>query len=84
MAFFSLWTHFLRRQDWYQSVDLEAWHLAHEMGKTVLGMESIAEQIETLESIPLDRIVRFFRECGRWKRYTRQICAPISKAIWTR
>jgi uncharacterized protein YbaP (TraB family) len=72
MAFFSLWTHFLRRQDWYQSVDLEAWHLAHEMGKIVLSMESIPEQIETLESIPQDRIVSFFRECGRWKRYTRQ------------
>jgi uncharacterized protein YbaP (TraB family) len=72
MAFFSLWTHFLRRRDWNQSVDLEAWHLAHEMGKTVLSMESIAEQIETLESIPLDRIIRFFRACGHWKRYTRQ------------
>ncbi|MBM9535608.1 TraB/GumN family protein [Desulfobulbus alkaliphilus] len=72
MAFFSLWTHFLRRLDWNQSVDLEAWHLAHEMGKNVLALESIPEQIETLESIPLERIVRFFRACGHWKRYTRQ------------
>ncbi len=68
-AFFSLWTHFLRRHDWKQSVDLEAWHLAHEMGKEVLCMESIQEQLETLESIPVERITGFFRQCGHWKKY---------------
>jgi uncharacterized protein YbaP (TraB family) len=72
MAFFSLWTGFLARQGWSQSVDLEAWHLAHDMGKTVRGLESIPEQIETLESIRLDRIVRFLRQCRQWKRYIRR------------
>jgi uncharacterized protein YbaP (TraB family) len=37
------------------------------MGKAVRGMETIAEQIETLESIPMPRIVNFFRQCRRWK-----------------
>jgi uncharacterized protein YbaP (TraB family) len=69
MAFFSLWTGFLARRGWNQSVDLEAWHLAIEMGKAVRGMESIPEQIETLESIPMPRIVNFLRQCRRWDRF---------------
>ncbi len=72
MAFFSLWTGFLARQGWTQSVDLEAWHLAQEMGKAVRGMESIAEQIETLESISLTRIVNFLKQCGEWRRFIRK------------
>jgi uncharacterized protein YbaP (TraB family) len=72
MAFFSLWTSYLQRHDWCQSVDLEAWHLARDMGKAVRGMETIAEQIETLESIPMPRIVNFFRQCSRWKAYVKR------------
>jgi hypothetical protein len=72
MAFFSLWTGFLARQGWTQSVDLEAWHLAHEAGKVVVGMESIPEQIETLESIPMPRIVNFLRQCRNWSGYIKR------------
>jgi uncharacterized protein YbaP (TraB family) len=72
MAFFSLWTSYLKRHGWDQSVDLEAWHLAHDMGKAVVGMETIAEQIEILESIPVSRVVRFFRLCDRWDGYIRR------------
>lgn len=69
MAFFSLWTGYLARQGWDQSVDLEAWNLAREMGKSVQAMETIPEQIATLEQIPLERIVNFLRHCDRWKGY---------------
>jgi uncharacterized protein YbaP (TraB family) len=69
MAFFSIWTRYLACRGWTQSVDLEAWELAVEMGKSVHGMETIAEQIETLESIPVSRIVSFFRGCAHWSRY---------------
>lgn len=72
MAFFSLWSSFLRRNGWHQSVDLEAWEIAREMNKIVFGMEIISEQIDTLESIPVQRIVNFFRECHRWKTYIKQ------------
>jgi uncharacterized protein YbaP (TraB family) len=72
MAFFSLWTAFLARQGWSQSVDLEAWHLAHAMGKTVRAMESIPEQIETLESITVARIVTFLQQCRQWNRYIKR------------
>jgi uncharacterized protein YbaP (TraB family) len=78
MAFFSLWTGFLARRGWTQSVDLEAWHLAHDMGKAVRGMESIPEQIETLESITVARIVGFLRQCRQWNRYiTRNVGAYL-------
>lgn len=53
-------------------MDLEAWRLAREMGKEVRAMETIDEQIATLESVPVERIVRFFRQCGLWKRYIRR------------
>jgi len=72
MAFFSLWTSFLARRGWTQSVDLEAWHAALEMGKAVRGMESLPEQIETLESIPIPRIVNFIRSCRHWQRYIKR------------
>jgi uncharacterized protein YbaP (TraB family) len=72
MAFFSLWTGFLSRMGWTQSVDLEAWRIAHDMSKTVRGMESIAEQIDTLESITVNRIVHFLRQCRQWKRYIKR------------
>ena len=69
MAFFSLWSSFLARKGWTQSVDLEAWGLAHEMGKSVHCMESIPEQIETLEGISISRILNFLRQCRKWNRY---------------
>jgi hypothetical protein len=72
MAFFSLWTSYLGRHGWTQSVDLEAWHLARGMGKAVWAMETISEQMETLESIPIPRIVNFFRRCGEWNRYIKR------------
>jgi uncharacterized protein YbaP (TraB family) len=53
-------------------VDLEAWRLAREMGKRVHTMETIAEQIETLECIPIPRIVNFLRQCRRWRRYSQR------------
>lgn len=71
-AFFSLWTGFLERRGWRQSVDLEAWHLAEAMGKTVLGMESLEEQVASLELVPIARILRFFRDCGEWESYMKR------------
>ena len=69
MAFFSIWTAYLHRQGWHQSVDLEAWQLAREMGKSVRAMETIKEQIQTLENVPVERIVNYFRNCRQWNRY---------------
>ena len=70
-AFFALWSQFLRRQGWKQSVDLEAWNTSKEMGKFVLGMETIHEQLRTMESIPLERVVRFIKNCREWRSLSR-------------
>jgi uncharacterized protein YbaP (TraB family) len=72
MAFFSLWTSYLARNGWAQSVDLEAWHLAREMDKRTVPLETIAEQIDVLESIPMARIVDFFRRAPQWDSYIRR------------
>ncbi len=71
-AFFTLWTAFLERRGWRQSVDMEAWRIAQAMGKNVLGMESLEEQLESLGSLPQERALRFFRDCGSWNRRARR------------
>ncbi len=65
-ALFTMWTGFLERQGWGQSVDLEAWNLAHQMGKTVVAMESLEEQLASLNSVPPERVVRYFQNCEKW------------------
>ena len=70
-AFFSLWCAYLERRGWRYSVDLEAWRTAHGMGKRVLAMEDLAEQIAALESVPPARAVAHFRACGQWAAYLR-------------
>ena len=71
-ALFSLWTSFLERQGWSQSVDLEIWRLGHDMGKTVIAMESLEEQIASLESVTVERVANFFRNARQWKRYIKR------------
>lgn len=67
-ALFTMWTGFLERKGWQQSVDLEACTLALEMGKTVIGMESLEEQIASLDSVPPERVVRYLQHCRQWQR----------------
>ena len=71
-AFFTLWVAFLERQGWSQSVDLEAWATARDMGKAVVGMENLDEQIASLEAVPFARIIDFFRRCDQWPSYMRR------------
>lgn len=67
-AMFTLWTGFLERQGWQQSVDLEAWYLGQEMGKAVIGMESVEEQLASLDAVPVDRVITHFRHCRGWQK----------------
>ncbi len=70
-SFFAAWTAYLERNGWKQSVDLEVWNTAMDMGKEVMGMESLAEQIASLESAPVERVVRFLQDCDSWPRMMR-------------
>ena len=74
-ALFSLWTAFLERQGWKQSVDLEIWRLGHAMGKTVIAMENLEEQTASLESVTVERVAGFFRNAPRWKRFIKRNAA---------
>lgn len=67
-AFFSLWTAFLERQGWKNSVDMEAWRVARDMGKSIIAMESLEEQLDSLGSLPVERVLNFFRTCDQWKK----------------
>ncbi len=71
-ALFTLWTGFLERKGWQQSVDLEAWNLAHAMDKHVVAMESLEEQLASLDSVPPERVVRYFQNCHQWKHKMRK------------
>lgn len=71
-AFFSLWVAYLERLGWYESVDLEAWRTAKDMGKAVIAMENLEEQLDSLESVPIARIVDFFHRCDAWPGYMKR------------
>lgn len=71
-AFFTIWTTFLERQGWSQSVDMEAWRIAMDMGLKVAAMENLDEQLESLGSLPPKRVLDFFRQPGAWKKRARQ------------
>jgi len=70
MAFLHLWNHIRAKDGWTYSIDLDAARIAAELGKPVALLETIEEQIEALNGIPLDRIVSFFRDV-EWESYGR-------------
>lgn len=70
-AFFTLWSSYLERLGWRQSVDMEAWRIALDMKKNVIGMENLEEQLESLASLPPSRVLNFFRSCRAWKKRAR-------------
>ena len=43
-----------------------------DMGKTVLGMETMEEQLHSLEVVPVPRVLDFFRHCGQWRSYMKR------------
>lgn len=71
-AFFSIWTAFLERMGWRQSVDMEAWQVAQDTGKQIIAMEDLDEQMASLNSLPAERVVRFFRNCHAWPARARR------------
>lgn len=68
MAFFHIWAHYRRRNGWTHTMDLDAAKIAANLEKDVHCLETIEEQIEALNRIPLDRIVGFLKNVD-WNRY---------------
>lgn len=71
LAFFSLFFKWLQKNGWKHSVDQEAYRLAVEMGKRIITIETIEEQIEVLERISHERILDFLKGIDNWPSYTR-------------
>lgn len=72
MAFFKLWSSFLKRRGWHHSVDLEALAVAKQLGKKVHYLETIDEQVAAMNGIPLDRIVHFLQQFGHWEKFAHE------------
>jgi uncharacterized protein YbaP (TraB family) len=87
MAFFSLWSTFLKSRGWNHSVDMEAYRAACELGKTVVFLETIEEQIEVLEGMSRDMIVDFLSRFHLWSYYAKKhekwYLGGDSESLWS-
>jgi uncharacterized protein YbaP (TraB family) len=66
LAFFTIWSDYLRENGWKYSVDFEAYTVARELGKKIVFFESIEEQIKVLESLSHERILEFLKNVDQW------------------
>jgi uncharacterized protein YbaP (TraB family) len=71
MAFYRIWTGYREKNGWTYTMDRDAWRIAIELGKDVRPLETIEEQVEALNGVPLERIVSFLARTD-WKRYARE------------
>lgn len=69
MAFFSIWVHYLEKRGWRYKMDVDALTIAKQLRKDIYFLEQIEEQIDALDSIPLERIVHFLKKIRRWNTY---------------
>jgi uncharacterized protein YbaP (TraB family) len=72
LAFFTLWSEYLRRIGWKYSVDLEGYQIAGQLGKQIVFLETIEEQIKVLQNISHDNIFFFLSQVDRWKDFARE------------
>jgi hypothetical protein len=66
LAFFTIWSNYLKKNGWKYSVDMEGYDLAKAMGKKVVFLETIDEQIKVLKNLSHERILEFLRNVDRW------------------
>lgn len=69
MAFFKIWFSYLGKHGWRYTMDVDTFKIAKELGKDVYFLETIGEQIEALNGIPLERIVNYLKRVELWKKY---------------
>ncbi len=72
MAFFQIWLQFIRQRGWNFSMDMDAYQIAGKLGKEIVFLESIEEQLEALDGIPLERIVSFLKDMDHWESHLEQ------------
>ena len=72
LAFFTLWSAYLKRIGWKYSVDLEGYQIATELGKQIVFLETIEEQIKVLQNISHDNLIFFLNQVDRWKHFAQE------------
>jgi len=83
LAFFVIWKEFLETRGWRCSVDQEGYRAALELGKTVVPLESIEEQIQVLESLSHEKIINFLENTGKWDLYAKRFAEAYLAADLT-
>ena len=66
LAFFTIWSNYLKKNGWKYSVDLEGYTQAESFGKKIVFLETIEEQINVLENLARDRIIDFLKRVDQW------------------
>ena len=69
MAFFTIWSSFLEKKGWRNSVDLEAYRIAKELDRNIVFLETIEEQIKVLENLSYEKIIGFLKRIDQWNDY---------------
>ncbi len=69
MAFFRIWSAFLR---WPHSMDIDAYHIARRLGKNIVFLETVEEQLRALDGIPYERILAYLDRVDEWNEDDRQ------------
>ncbi len=69
LAFFTIWSNYLKKNGWKYSVDLEGYGLAEGLGKHIAFLETIEEQINVLENLDRDRILDFLKCVDQWHEW---------------
>ena len=67
LAFFTIWSTYLKRNGWKYSVDIEGFKVAEALGKKIIFLEAIEEQIKVLENISHDKIFYFLKQVDQWE-----------------
>jgi hypothetical protein len=67
LAFFTLWSTYLQGNGWKYSVDMEGFSVAKELGKKIIFLETIEEQIRVLQNISHEKISYFLKQVDRWE-----------------
>jgi uncharacterized protein YbaP (TraB family) len=67
LAFFTIWSTYLKRNGWKYSVDVEGYSVARELGKKIIFLEAIEEQITVLKNISRDKIIYFLKQVDHWE-----------------
>ena len=88
LAFFTIWSNYLKKNGWKYSVDIEGYTIAEELEKKIIHLETIVEQINVLENLSRERIIDFLKRVDQWQtlaqNYVTHYLAGDPRAILTK